>query len=531
MYGINYDGLRKRESYDDLVRYIETDPTKIKYPQRTASFIEQSHYMKHLGGEDYMAMEEQQLRASKEKVKEDIIREMAGGEGTSSLIREELRREAPPPTARDPTPEAAPVVVTEGRRYRRAQRRSQTPEATQEEAVAPTVVEDVNRVVEEAKDKKAGRRSRNQQMVIEQLANTTRIPEAGRTADVKMQPRATPIKEQQVRGQSPVIQIVDDAVMEPSGVEEVRYTKAAMRRMRKKGAFPEPYGNPSAYSPNQNPASSNDPSGSSASADYQRRLREEELLRLERERLVSKQLQEDKKEATRGRSKTVKKKKEKEMEAEEENAPDSKGEKSVEVVVETKSDDRERSRSKQGKRRGKDKEPEAEKPKAKRQTSDDTSKKPKKSKVEQLTLPEQKEARKRQQEEQKAEEKQEKRRKPTAKEEGKTQYFQISDVEQPKAKKKAEEPKKEEAEQAEERGRAQHGTKIDTKKTKSYWEKKSNAYIIDQLSLHGVRIDPSLITGKKVEIDPALDRKVTTKVKKITKAELLNMLYKALKVS
>jgi hypothetical protein len=67
MFGINYNGLRKRESYDDLVNYIETDPNKIRYPNRTATFIERSHYMKHLGGEDYIEMEEQQIRASKEK--------------------------------------------------------------------------------------------------------------------------------------------------------------------------------------------------------------------------------------------------------------------------------------------------------------------------------------------------------------------------------------------------------------------------------------------------------------------------------
>ena len=93
MHAINYNGLRKRKSYDDLVRYIERDPNKIRYPNRSATFLEQSHYMKHLGGEDYMAMEEQQLRASKEKVKEDVIRERAGGgEATSALVKEEVRR-------------------------------------------------------------------------------------------------------------------------------------------------------------------------------------------------------------------------------------------------------------------------------------------------------------------------------------------------------------------------------------------------------------------------------------------------------
>ena len=49
MFGIDYNGLRKRQSYDDLVNYIETDPNKIRYPNRKATFIEQSHYMKQLG--------------------------------------------------------------------------------------------------------------------------------------------------------------------------------------------------------------------------------------------------------------------------------------------------------------------------------------------------------------------------------------------------------------------------------------------------------------------------------------------------
>ena len=83
--------------------------------------------------------------------------------------------------------------------------------------------------------------------------------------------------------------------------------------------------------------------------------------------------------------------------------------------------------------------------------------------------------------------------------------------------KKEEEPKKQE--KAEVKEPKQHGTKIDNQKSKSYWERKSNAYIIDQLSLHGVRIDQSLITGK-VEMDSALDRKVITKHKKIIKEEL-----------
>ena len=442
--------MRKRESYDDLVSYIERDPNKIRYPNRAATFQEQSHYMKHLGGEDYIAMEEQQLRASKEKVKEDIIRERAGGEATSVLVREEVRREAPPPMARREKPvEARREATPETRREATPARAPVAPV----ESVSPAIAEGIERTVEAEKGKKTDRRFRSRKMVIEELGNTTRIAEAGRLADVKMQPKPTPAPEQ-VRASSPVIQFVGDVSMEPlGGNEELTYTKASMRRMRKKGAFPEPYGNPLAYRPNANPASSGDPAGSSASADYQRRLREEELLRLEKERLVTQQLENDRKEATRGRSKTVKKKKEKEKEteAEEENAPESKKKKAspIEVIEINEDDGRQRSRSKQGKRRGKDKEkePEAEKPKAKRPTSDEASQPPKKTKASAflelpgMTKTEKKEAKKRQQEEQKAEEKQEKRRKPTAKEESKTQYFEIGDIERPKTKKKEEKAK------------------------------------------------------------------------------------------
>ena len=56
-------------------------------------------------------------------------------------------------------------------------------------------------------------------MVIEELGNTTRIAEAGRTADVNMQPKPTPAPEK-VRGSSQVIQLVGDIDMDPVGEAE-----------------------------------------------------------------------------------------------------------------------------------------------------------------------------------------------------------------------------------------------------------------------------------------------------------------------
>ena len=50
------------------------------------------------------------------------------------------------------------------------------------------------------------------------------------------------------------------------------------------------------------------------------------------------------------------------------------------------------------------------------------------------------------------------------------------------------------------------------------------SYIVDQLGLRNIRLDKSLITGRKTEYDGILDRKVTTKVEKLTKNELIGIL-------
>jgi hypothetical protein len=529
VFSVNYNGLKKRESYDDLVRYIETDPNKIKYPDRRATQLEQSHYMKHLGAEDYNAMEEEQLRANKEQVKETIIRETASrgegsGGGTSSLLRHEATRKEPPPVA-TPRPEAKQFGQM------------------------------VENAVEGEKGKKTDKRFENLAMVSQHLgSDVPMVVEAANQAETargKLRAKRSekPLVQQALETpDEPMIQLVGDPMV-PDPAKEVRYSKGEMRRMRKKGAFPEPSGGavslapgtpaiqqvrestpakgeapailegssftaarrrrlkekgPDPYAPSTKASSSSDPAGSSSSADYQRRMREEELLRLEHERLVSQRLQEEaegqaqaQKEARRGRSRTVKAKPEqpKELEAGEARA---------------------RSRSQ----------------------------KKKKEKDNAMALEEEKKDEKKRQKDEEGEKREEKK----PKKESKTEYFSIGDIERPKTKKQQKEEEKEdkrkrartekeEAKKSEPEGEAErrpareHGTKIDNKKTKSYWEKKSNAYIIDQLSLHGVRIDPSLLSGRKTEFDVVKDKNITVKVKKITKQELLNMLYKELKMS
>ena len=73
MYQVNYKGLRRRESYDDVVSIIENDQTKIKYPNRVAVQILNSPYMKQLDTEALMDMQNQQDRMSNNKMKHLVM--------------------------------------------------------------------------------------------------------------------------------------------------------------------------------------------------------------------------------------------------------------------------------------------------------------------------------------------------------------------------------------------------------------------------------------------------------------------------
>ena len=63
MFGINYDGLRKKKTYDELIDYVMNKQEKIQYPDRTAKFLRNSPQLSNLldsNGEGLLEMEEQQ---------------------------------------------------------------------------------------------------------------------------------------------------------------------------------------------------------------------------------------------------------------------------------------------------------------------------------------------------------------------------------------------------------------------------------------------------------------------------------------
>ena len=82
MYQVNYKGLRRRESYDEVVSIIENGETKIKHPNCVAVQILNSPYMKQLDTEALMDMQNQQDRISKNKMKQLVMQELASQTGT-----------------------------------------------------------------------------------------------------------------------------------------------------------------------------------------------------------------------------------------------------------------------------------------------------------------------------------------------------------------------------------------------------------------------------------------------------------------
>ena len=88
--------LRKRPTYNELINYLEVEQPIIKYPDRTATFLRNSHYLSQFDGNS-LDLEEQETNFEKEKLKEPEIRKIAAEtKTTASLLR---TRSSQTPTA------------------------------------------------------------------------------------------------------------------------------------------------------------------------------------------------------------------------------------------------------------------------------------------------------------------------------------------------------------------------------------------------------------------------------------------------
>ena len=80
----NMQNLRRKHTFNELINYIEIEKPQIRYPDRTATFIRNSHYLSQFDG-NLFDVEEQQKEITKEQIRETEIRNVvANTQGTAS---------------------------------------------------------------------------------------------------------------------------------------------------------------------------------------------------------------------------------------------------------------------------------------------------------------------------------------------------------------------------------------------------------------------------------------------------------------
>ena len=91
------ENLRRKPTYNELINYLEFQQPKVKYPNRNASFLRNSHYLSQFDGDSWIDIENQQEEIMKEKLKEIMVKQLTNENGrTASLVRVKKERTRTP---------------------------------------------------------------------------------------------------------------------------------------------------------------------------------------------------------------------------------------------------------------------------------------------------------------------------------------------------------------------------------------------------------------------------------------------------
>ena len=106
-------GLRKKDTYEELINYLLNDQEKINYPNRYAKQLRESPYLTQLDGEGMGEMELQQENKIKEEQRTNTIRQAAATTNQSvSGIRAEMHHRETFSQAAQATPATPDVIMT-----------------------------------------------------------------------------------------------------------------------------------------------------------------------------------------------------------------------------------------------------------------------------------------------------------------------------------------------------------------------------------------------------------------------------------
>ena len=94
-------GLRRKQTYEDIIDYIENDPDKIQYPNRAAKYLRNTFQLSQLDGMGQALLEQQEINEMAERVKYYQLKELADQNETSKII-EDAKNTSPQPITEQP---------------------------------------------------------------------------------------------------------------------------------------------------------------------------------------------------------------------------------------------------------------------------------------------------------------------------------------------------------------------------------------------------------------------------------------------
>ena len=117
-YKVTYQGLRKRESDDDSVDYLESKQEQIRYPNRLAKQLREPPQLSNLldgDGEGTVEMEKQQINKIKHEQAELAVKQVASSSGgTAQVLRTAASQTDKPIMTIAGTQSDKPVMRSEG---------------------------------------------------------------------------------------------------------------------------------------------------------------------------------------------------------------------------------------------------------------------------------------------------------------------------------------------------------------------------------------------------------------------------------
>ena len=80
-------GLRRKQTYEEIIDYIENDPDKIQYPDRATKLLRNTFQLSQLDGMGQALLEQQEMHEMAERVKYYQLKALADQNETSNKMK------------------------------------------------------------------------------------------------------------------------------------------------------------------------------------------------------------------------------------------------------------------------------------------------------------------------------------------------------------------------------------------------------------------------------------------------------------